>query len=82
MFAVVVTLLLFFHCYRELFYLAPLFPREPGKLSRYSDGLRAERPEFDSQHRQEIIPYSTASRPALERTKPPAQWVPGLFPKG
>jgi hypothetical protein len=35
------------------------------KLSRYSDGLRAERLGFDSRQGQEIVLSSTASRPDL-----------------
>jgi hypothetical protein len=39
--------------------------REPGQVSRYSDGLLAGQPGFYSCQGQEIFPYSTASRPAL-----------------
>jgi hypothetical protein len=48
--------------------------------SRYSDGLRAGRPGFDSW--QCKIFLSTASRPALGVTQPPIQWVPGALPPG
>jgi hypothetical protein len=33
---------------------------DPSWLSRYDDGLRAERPEFDYRQRQEMFLYSTA----------------------
>jgi hypothetical protein len=46
-------------------------------LSRYSDGLWAGRPRFDSRQVQEILLSSTASRSALGPTQPPIQWVPG-----
>jgi hypothetical protein len=45
--------------------------------SRYSDGLWAGRPEFDSRKGQEIYPFSNASSPALGPTQPPIPWVPG-----
>jgi hypothetical protein len=46
-----------------------------GIAKRYSDGLRAGRPCFDSRRGQETFLYSTASRPALGPTLPPIQWV-------
>jgi hypothetical protein len=49
------------------------------ELSRYSDGLRAELPGFYSRQGQETFFYSMASRPALEPTQPPIQWVPGAL---
>jgi hypothetical protein len=55
------------------------YPR--GKLSRYSDGLRAGRPGFGSRLGTEIFLNSTGSRPALGSTQPPIQWVPELFPR-
>jgi hypothetical protein len=48
---------------------------ELGYLGRYSDGLWARRPGFDSRQGQEIFLYSTLSRPALGSTQPPIQWV-------
>jgi hypothetical protein len=39
-------------------------------------GYGAGRPGFDSRQGQEIILYSTASRPALGTTQPPVEWVP------
>jgi hypothetical protein len=54
---------------------------ETRDLSRYSDGLWAGRPGFDSRQRKEILLYFTASRPALGPTQPPIQWVPeSLYP--
>jgi hypothetical protein len=38
--------------------------------NRYSDGLRAGLPEFQSQQGQEIFLFSTAFRPAPGPTKP------------
>jgi hypothetical protein len=52
------------------------FHIDPGELSRYSDGLRDERPEFDS-GRSKIVLFSIRSRPALGATQPLVQWVPG-----
>jgi hypothetical protein len=51
---------------------------KPGRLSRYSDGLRAGRPGFDSRKGREIFLFSTASKPALGATQPPIQWYPKL----
>jgi hypothetical protein len=54
----------------------------PGLLSRYSEGLWAGRPGFDSRKGQEIFLYSTSSRPALGPAQPPTQWVPGALSLG
>jgi hypothetical protein len=50
------------------------------RLSRYSDGLRTEQPEFDSQQGQEI--FSTPPRPDRLQGPPSLfiQWVPGTLP--
>jgi hypothetical protein len=40
------------------------------------------RSRFDSQQRQEIFPLTSVSRPALEPTQPPVQWVPGVLSPG
>jgi hypothetical protein len=50
-------------------------------LSRYSDGLRAGRPGFDSRQCK-IFLFSTASRLALRLTQPPIRWVPGALSPG
>jgi hypothetical protein len=42
--------------------------KEPGKLSRYSDGVRAGRTGFDSQQREEIFLNSITFRRALLST--------------
>jgi hypothetical protein len=55
------------------------FSLEPGKLSRYSDGLWAGEPGFDFLQGQETFLHSTASIPDLETTKTPIKWVPGVF---
>jgi hypothetical protein len=50
---------------------------------QYSDGLRAGWPGFDSRQGQTFIfLYSIPSIPALGPTRPPIQWVPGLFLRG
>jgi hypothetical protein len=51
-------------------------------LSRYSDGLRAGRLEFDSRGGKEICVFSTEYRSALGPTQPPIQWVPGALSRG
>jgi hypothetical protein len=50
--------------------------RGPRQLSRYSDWLRAGRSGIESRWGRF---FSHASRPALEPTQPPVQWIPGLF---
>jgi hypothetical protein len=45
--------------------------------SRYRDGLRTEQQEFDSQQRQEIASFSTASRQTLGPTRPPIELIQG-----
>jgi hypothetical protein len=46
---------------------------EREQLSQYGDGLRAGKPEFDTQQEQEILVFSTASRPVLGLTQSPIQ---------
>jgi hypothetical protein len=50
-------------------------------MSRYSDGLRAGRPAFDSRQCK-IFLFSTASRPTLRPTQPHIQWVTGALSQG
>jgi hypothetical protein len=81
------SLLQYYHHHISSSFPSSLFLQEPRYLSRYSDGLRAGRPEFDSPQGQEIFLYSTASRPAVGSTQPPMQWVlesvsPGLRRSG
>jgi hypothetical protein len=52
--------------------------QEPEYLIRFSCGLWAGLPEFDSRQGQEIFIFSTASKLALGHTQPPIQWVPEL----
>jgi hypothetical protein len=52
-----------------------------GLTQWYSAGLRADR-GFESRQGLGIFLFATASRPALELTQPPVQWVPGFFPLG
>jgi hypothetical protein len=54
-----------------------------GTASRYSDWLRTgrRRERSSSPGRVKNFLFSTSSRPAVERTQPPIQWVPrALFP--
>jgi hypothetical protein len=43
-----------------------------------ANGLRAERPVFDSRQGLGIL-FVTASRPGLGPTHPPIQWIPGAL---
>jgi hypothetical protein len=56
--------------------------REPGRLSWYSDKLRAGQLWFDSRQGQEIFLYRTVSRKALGPTQPPIQLVPRALSPG
>jgi hypothetical protein len=54
---------------------------------RHRNELRATgwttwRSRFDPRQRQRIFPLASVSRPALEPTRPPAQWVPGVLSPG
>jgi hypothetical protein len=44
--------------------------------------LRIGRPRFDSRKGQKYFLFATASRPALEPTQPPIQWVSGALSPG
>jgi hypothetical protein len=57
---------------------------EPGKLSRYSDWLRAGRQmgRSSSPGRVKNFLSSTSSKPALGPTQHPIQWVPGVLSPG
>jgi hypothetical protein len=44
--------------------------------------LHIGRPDFDSQHRDEIYFYTIACRPVLKSTQPPTHWEPGGFSTG
>jgi hypothetical protein len=56
--------------------------KEPEQLSRYSNGLWAGRPGFDSRKGEESVLFSAAPRPALGPIKPPIQWVQGALSHG
>jgi hypothetical protein len=49
------------------------------QLRRYSDGVRAERPEFDFRRGKEIFLYSTAPRPATGPIQPHIQQIKGTL---
>jgi hypothetical protein len=51
---------------------------EPDEFS-LATRLRAGRSGFDSRQVLGIFPFATASRPALEPTQHPIQWVPGVL---
>jgi hypothetical protein len=55
-----------------------------GRAHKDDDGLRAGRRRNQGliPHRFKGFSFSTASRPALERTQPPIQLVPGTFARG
>jgi hypothetical protein len=53
--------------------------RKPGKLSRFSDGLRAAQPGFDSRQGQEIFLYSIGPKQVMGTTHFPIQWVLGAL---
>jgi hypothetical protein len=48
----------------------------------YSAGYRLDDRGFDSCHGLGIFLFTGASRPALEPTQSPIQWVPGAFSRG
>jgi hypothetical protein len=58
--------------------------KEPGYRTRYSDWLRAGRPRCRSSDpcRVKNVLFSTLSRPTLEPTESPVQWVPGVLSPG
>jgi hypothetical protein len=64
----------------KICYWGPYF--KPGQLSRYSDGLRAGLPRFDSWQAQEICLFSTASRPAVGPAQPRTLWMPEAHSPG
>jgi hypothetical protein len=49
--------------------------RYPGSYSNYATCWTPEQAEFG------IVLFSTASRPTLGPTKPPLQFLPGIFPR-
>jgi hypothetical protein len=64
--------------------LVHLWVLEAGMLSRYSDWLRAGRPRVRSSSPDRVLNFlfSTSSRPTLESTQPPIQWVPWALSPG
>jgi hypothetical protein len=51
-------------------------------LSQYSDGLRAERPGFDSRQEQKVFFFSIAIKLTLGPTQTTIKWVPGAISLG
>jgi hypothetical protein len=56
--------------------------QDSGHLNRYNDGLRAERPWFDSRQGKYIFLFFTASSTVLGPIKPPIQWIPKAISQG
>jgi hypothetical protein len=48
------------------------------RISDYATVWTSEEYGFDSPQGQEIFLFSVTSRPALEPTQAPIQWVPGV----
>jgi hypothetical protein len=76
----------FFLCYPVFSVSCPLlclhsvyFSALTVEWSRYSDGLRAGRPGFDSRQCKNLLSH-TASRLTLGPTQPPIPWVRGFSP--
>jgi hypothetical protein len=65
-------------------WLTTISCRVPGYLSRYSDWLQDGLPKSrgSSPGRVKNFLFSTLSRPALEPTQPPIQWVTWAFSLG
>jgi hypothetical protein len=53
---------------------------EPEYLSRYSDGIRTDRPGLDSAQRQRIFLYSAAFTQVLVSIQPRILWELWLIP--
>jgi hypothetical protein len=51
-------------------------------IRKFSVWLQTGRTRLDPWERQRIITQSSVSRPALEPTQPPVQWVPGVISLG
>jgi hypothetical protein len=51
-------------------------------ITKYSKGLHAAQPAFDSWQGQEVFSFFTVSIPALVSTQPSGHSVLGLFPCG
>jgi hypothetical protein len=54
----------------------------PQSVLRRAAGWTAEESGFDSQHEQDILIFSTASRSAVVPIKLPIQWIPGAVASG
>jgi hypothetical protein len=64
-------------------YLCLYFACEPGtSVQCLATGWTTMRSRFDSRQRQEIFPLASVSRPDLESTQPPVEWVPWVLSPG
>jgi hypothetical protein len=61
------------------FYFGFRFSEEPGELSGIALGYGVDDRWFEYRQRLGIFLFTTASRPALEPTLTPIQWVSGAF---
>jgi hypothetical protein len=74
-----ISFLAIIHCIS--FFNLKRFGRSWDSSVSIAKGLQAGRPRFDSRQCK-IFLFSTASRPTLEPTQPPIQWVPGALSLG
>jgi hypothetical protein len=59
-----------------------LIDKDPGNLSGIKLGYGLDNQGFESREGLGIVSFTTVSRPALEPTQPPIQWVPGALSLG
>jgi hypothetical protein len=68
-----------FFCFISKFLCFPRFLAEPWPGNTGLDCALRD-PGFQSRRGQEGFLFSKASRPAMEPTQPPVQWIMGVFP--